>query len=302
MRGKPYLVAVAAFVLVLFGGAAIAGVGTLRDNSDDAAGESLFASPKTELDVAEWETTTTKAHEPKTTTTDAPKQDEDASEAKTEEPLEAKSEEKTEESPDHEDATDEKKEHDGEKDVAHTDLFSLTFPKDGSHVTKKVVAFGGEVADGVTVHRGKYTANQENGEWVMELVLSPGKNTVGFKAINESGGINEAVVTVYYDAPEGEEEKKEQPKYEFYAKQKYGSCGEEVPYDVFWGKAKPGATITASSAYGGNSVKANEEGHWEMKVTFAAAPVGKTFEVVVKASTGEKKVFKFTNTGGGADH
>ncbi|MGI9666281.1 MAG: hypothetical protein ACR2N2_04150 [Acidimicrobiia bacterium] len=300
MRGKPYLVAVAAFVIVLFGGAAIAGVGSFRDQSNDSAGVSPYAAPSTDLDVAEW-TPTTKAEAPVETTTTTPQKEKEAVETKTESGKDhgTKSDENSDE-----DTSDEKeKDHKEEaKETKAGDLFSLTFPKDGSHVTKKVVAFGGEAAEGVIVHRGKYSAQPKNGEWVMELVLSPGKNTVGFKAINEAGGIDEAVVTVYYDAPAGDEEKKEKPKSEFYAKQKYGSCGEEVPYDVFWGKAMPGATITASSPYGGNSVTANAEGHWEMKVTFASAPVGKTFEVGIKASTGEKKGFKFTNTGGGGDH
>jgi hypothetical protein len=39
-----------------------------------------------------------------------------------------------------------------------------------------------------------------------------------------------------------------------------------------------------------------------MKVIFPEAPSGKTFNVKIKASTGESKTFSFTNTGGGEDH
>ncbi len=81
----------------------------------------------------------------------------------------------------------------------------------------------------------------------------------------------------------------------------YGSCGEDIPYDVFYGSAEPGAKITAGSEYGGNSTKANENGEWEMKVKFPDAPAGKTFNVKIKASTGQSKTFTFTNTGGGKD-
>jgi hypothetical protein len=99
-----------------------------------------------------------------------------------------------------------------------------------------------------------------------------------------------------------DEDRKEEEHAVFEAHQKYGSCGEEVPYDVFYGSAKPGATISASSEYGSNSTTANGDGRWEMKVTFPDAPSGKAFNVSIKASTGQSKTFSFTNTGGGEDH
>jgi hypothetical protein len=141
----------------------------------------------------------------------------------------------------------------------------------------------------------------------MELVLSPGRNRVAFKGINGDGEYVVEAVTVHYDAPAKEivDEKEEKPHDEtvaFVAHQKYGSCGEEVPYDVFYGSAKPGTKITASSEYGSNSTTANGDGKWEMKVTFPEAPSGKTFTVKIKASTGEYKKFSFTNTGGGEEH
>lgn len=88
----------------------------------------------------------------------------------------------------------------------------------------------------------------------------------------------------------------------FVAHQTYGSCGEDIPYDVFYGSAEPGAKITASSEFGGNSTTADENGNWEMKVKFPDAPSGKTFNVKIKASTGQSRTFSFTNTGGGKDH
>ena len=197
--------------------------------------------------------------------------------------------------------------------------FTIDYPVEGSHVTSKVAAFGGTFSDGTSIHRGKYEAAQHEGEWSMELVLSPGRNRVAFEGLNGSGDPVVATVTVYYDAPE-KEIVKEQPKEEakegekeqeegsdhenviIKAHQKYGSCGEEVPYDVFHGSGKPGAKISASSEYGSNSTIANDDGQWEMKVTFPEAPSGKTFNVKIRASTGESQTFSFTNTGGGEDH
>ena len=157
----------------------------------------------------------------------------------------------------------------------------------------------------MTIHRGKYTAEAKNGTWSMELVLEPGKNKVSFKATDGQGHMDTAVVTVYYDAPKDEEKPKEdeEPKdVKFTANQKYGSCGEEVPYDVFWGTAKPGAKIEASSPYGSNSTTANDKGHWELKVTFPDAPQGETFTVKIVSSDDGYQKFAFTNTGGGKDH
>ncbi|NHZ70157.1 MAG: hypothetical protein GWP18_00775, partial [Proteobacteria bacterium] len=137
------------------------------------------------------------------------------------------------------------------------------------------------------------------GEWRMELVLSPGKNRVKFDAIDANGLVTKAAVTVYYDAPKDvvkEKPVKDTEAVAFKAFQTYGSCGEEIPYDVFYGAAQPGSTIKAKSAYGGNSVVANENGKWEMKVKFPEAPSGKPFTVTLKASSGGSQQFSFTNT------
>ena len=120
----------------------------------------------------------------------------------------------------------------------------------------------------------------------------------------------DAAVTVYYDAPEKEEpqeetkeETKEEPgEVEWSANQKYGSCAENPPYDVFHGTATPGTKIWVESKYGGGSVTANGDGQWSVKVNFYEVPSGKSFEVVVDSSSGQRKVFPFTYTGGGEEH
>ena len=280
MKGKPLLVAIAAFVIVLFGGVAIAGVGALNESRSSDTASATHIEP-----VADQPIEDDKPAEPA------------KEEPKDEKPAEPAKEEPKDEKPAKEEPKDDEKEHDVPKD-----LFSITTPKDGAHVEKKVVRFAGEAADGVTVHRGKYKAASKGGEWALELVLSPGKNKVTFEAVHPSGATEVETVTVWYDAPKDEEPKEDPKDVAFTANQKYGSCGEEVPYDKFWGTAQPGSTITVSSPYGSGSTTASEKGKWDLKVKFPTAPVGKTFEVTVTSSSGGSKTFTFTNTGSGKDH
>jgi hypothetical protein len=82
----------------------------------------------------------------------------------------------------------------------------------------------------------------------------------------------------------------------FSANQKYGTCDEELSYDVFYGKAAPGATVSATSPYGSATTTANEYGKWKLHVEFPDAPVGTPFEVVVTDGT-STETFTFTKTG-----
>jgi len=83
----------------------------------------------------------------------------------------------------------------------------------------------------------------------------------------------------------------------FTASQAYGSCGEDVPYDVFSGMATPGTAVTISSAFGGGTATANGNGHWERTVEFPSAPRGETFAVTA-SGLGGSTVLYFTATGG----
>lgn len=308
MKRKPILVAVAAFVVVLFGGVAMAGVGSFAGSGggDDAAQiETLIEEPVVDNSVKAEPAETQPVKE----------------QAKDEKPAkdEPKDEEPVKEEPKDEEPVRDKPKDEKPVEVVPKDLFSITNPADGSRVESKVVRFAGEAIEGVTVHRGKYKAEANGGEWAMELVLSPGKNKVAFEAVHISGKTEIEAVTVYYDAPIKEEPKVEKPKAEepkeekpkeekpkeeepkhidFTAAQKYGSCGEEVPYDVFWGTTDPGATIKVKSAYGSGVTEANKKGHWEIKVKFPDSKPGDTFDVKVISSAGGSKVFTFTNTQG----
>ena len=83
----------------------------------------------------------------------------------------------------------------------------------------------------------------------------------------------------------------ERDVYEFVAHQKYGMNVE--PFDVFYGKGKPGTTVWVGSEYGDAKTEINKEGHWEVKVRFEGAPVGEEFRVVVESSTDDRVVFGF---------
>ncbi len=61
----------------------------------------------------------------------------------------------------------------------------------------------------------------------------------------------------------------------------YGSCSENPPFDVYFGTAPEGTSITISSAYGGASTTAGGDGGWEKQVFFSGAPLNEAFTVTV---------------------
>lgn len=174
--------------------------------------------------------------------------------------------------------------------------FSITSPENGTRTDDKVIVVKGGVTPGSKVYYGDRQARVDGDDWKIEVELRPGQNDLWFKAIDEHGNKTKASVTVWYVG--------EDVHYDFTANQKYGSCGEETPYDVFYGTAKPGTVVEVGSAYGNGRVEIGERGKWDIKVFFEGAPVGEPFTVTVAASTGESKQFTFVNTGGddGKDH
>lgn len=263
-----------AFVLVLGGGMALAAVGSLGSSDEGAApAEEIYEEPAEEP-TPEVDSEEEGDHEEEATGDEEATQDK-ANEEQAEEP----------------DTT--------------PPGFEILSPANGTHFDNKVVTFEGYVEPGSTVTRGQFSAQVDGEHWRIALVLSPGKNIVGFVATDAAGNKADDSVTLYYDPPKAEEEDEkedggqDEPGFvEFSANQKYGSCGENPPYDVFFGTATPGTKIWIESPYGGTSIKANGDGQWSAKVTFWEAPVGKTFEVVIESSEGDRKVFAFTHTGG----
>ena len=316
MLSKRSLVVFAAtFAFVLIGGMALAQVGALSSGSSDTqpadlAGEaapdaSAEASMPTETEKPAEAPREEPKEKPAEQPQDKPKEEPKPKAEPAEEPL--PKEEPVEEPKEPEDTT--------------PPGIEVLFPKDGAHVTNRVQVFEGWVEAGATVARGKYQAAVNGEAWRIELVLAPGKNKVPFVATDAAGNQAKDWVTVYYDAPKEEPVDKEKPKEEpkpeedpkpkeepkpvevdFTAYQKYGSCGEEIPYDVFYGTATPGTKVWIESPHGTATAKANDKGKWEAKVKFKTAEPGVPFTVVIETSEGDRAEFTFVNTGGGGEH
>lgn len=86
-----------------------------------------------------------------------------------------------------------------------------------------------------------------------------------------------------------------QPDWTWSAHQQYGSCGEEIPYDIFYGTGKPGELVWVESPYGSGTTEVNGDGHWEIRVEFPEAPFGEPFEAVVE-HLDFRQVFGFVRT------
>ena len=197
----------------------------------------------------------------------------------------------------------------------------IASPSDGEVFDQKEVVFEGTTEPGARVFAGDYEAIVAgDGTWSIVLWLSPGQNVATLKAIDAAGNVSRASVSVVLaggdvdgEKPKGDDGKGDDGKGDdgkgddgegdeeavigFSAAQKYGSCGEDPPYDVFYGTGRPGLVVEAGSPYGSGRVEVGKTGHWDMKVFFEGAPVGKTFEVTIDTSDGDRKVFAFTNTG-----
>ena len=146
-----------------------------------------------------------------------------------------------------------------------------------------------EVWVGSEFGSGHTTANGE-GDWELKVHFEAPCNQ-WFRVAAESGEARKSFEMKRACAED----------HEFSANQKYGSCGEEVPYDVFWGTGVPGTKIHVESQYGGGQTTVNENGKWEIRVEFPEAPFGETFNVSIDGEGGEA-VFNFTRTGGEGDH
>lgn len=187
----------------------------------------------------------------------------------------------------------------------------ILHPEDGQVFEHKEVAFEGETEPGARVFAGEYEADvADNGAWRIVLFLGQGENVVTIKAMDSSENVGTDSVTVIYRAPEkpkAEEPKEEEPKeeepkeevleWEFSAHQLYGECGEDPPYDVFYGSGKAGSVIQVQSEFGSGKTEIGERGKWDIKVIFEGAPVGEAFPVKVTDEFGNYAVFEFVRTG-----
>lgn len=188
----------------------------------------------------------------------------------------------------------------------------ILHPADGQVFETDRIAFEGEAEPGSRVFAGDWEADvSDTGGWRIVLILQPGSNVATITAVDAAGNEGKDRVQVFYEtgkeeppaeAPKEEEPKDEKPKDEeqaknFTAHQLYGSCGEDVPYDVFYGTGTAGVTVTITSDYGSGSTTIGEHGEWEVKVEFPSAPRGEKFGVLVTSSDGHVEDFLFKATG-----
>ena len=79
----------------------------------------------------------------------------------------------------------------------------VSSPADGSTVDDRVVTFSGTTERGATVSSGPYDATvDDDGDWSLQLVLSPGANGAVFTARDDAGNTTDVRVVVTYDEPQ----------------------------------------------------------------------------------------------------
>lgn len=288
---KSWVVALATFVGVLaFGGLAFAAVGVVESREAAEADEADVASDSYLLDLLENEVN--KQEELKSDLPPVDKKEEKVVDEKPVEKAKEHDEKPADEAKDEKPADEKPKEEKPSDEVAPKPELAITFPEDGAHFSSSKVTFKGEATPGSSVFAGDYKAEMDaEGNWAIGLILSPGANKTVFVAKSD-GGVADAAIVVYLDVEEKKEEEKSD--YVLEAHQAFGTCEEEVPYDVFWGSTAPGAEVIAISEFGSGETVANEHGEFEFRVEFPKAPYGKTFTVWIK-SIGQKQVFEFTS-------
>jgi len=166
---------------------------------------------------------------------------------------------------------------------------AILFPTDGQHFNEKTIAFEGTTKPGARVLAGDYEATVDDaGNWRIVLILSPGGNHVTFRAEDQAGNVAEASITVFYDVPGSDEPA---PEHEFTAHQKWEVVDGSPAANVYFGTATPGSGVDVGSSYGHGSAVANEDGRWELKVTFPDAPCNESFTVAAEGQQGGRSEF-----------
>lgn len=177
-------------------------------------------------------------------------------------------------------------------------LLEVTSPSDGEHVSSRFITFSGVTErDAIVTASGKFPVDVDtDGSWSVDLVLTPGANGVVFRALDRAGNESEVRLTVHLDVEELSGTTTTIPdEWVFTANQKYGSCSEPVPYDVFSGKAEPGTTVSVTSPHGSGTAALDGEGNWSVRVEFPTAPYEVEFTVTVKDQAGPTKNFAFVS-------
>ncbi len=275
MRRRELFVFTAAFVVVLLGGAALAQVGTFSSSpgSDAAAlSASVDDVPRTELAQpvlegsapavatvpAAEETDKAIEHDDDMQPSDQPKDEQPPADPP-----------KDEEPPDEGDTT--------------PPPLAILFPENEQHFDEKQIAFEGETEPGARVLAGRYEADvDEEGNWRIVLILSPGGNLVTFTAKDASGNVTEKSIKVYLDAAEPTVR-------DFSATQKWDVVDGYPAENKYYGTGTPGTKVWVGSAYGDGSVVIDDNGEWRLYVKFPDAPCNEKFTVVVENESNRRE-------------
>lgn len=279
MRRREILVFIAAFAVVLLGGAALAQVGTFssepaneagalsQPQADEAAPTAPPSEPASDAAVSEQEA-------PATTVVDKPEVS-TVTDEKPEAPAagdETPKEEPPAEEPPKDDADD------------TPPRLEILFPENEQHFDEDTIPFEGKTEPGALVFAGRYEADvDDEGNWRIVLILNPGGNVVTFKAKDTAGNVTEKSIKVFLDR---------ETDAAFAAHQKWEVVDGYPAMNKYYGTARPGTKVSVGSRFGEGRTTADEKGNWELRVEFKEAPCNETFGVVVEAEGDHRKEFR----------
>lgn len=276
MGRREILVFVAAFAVVLLGGAALAQVGTFGStpDSETATLSAADGADTVEATAPAAETAGNEEAETDKVTTSTSKPPEDK------EPVDPPADDKPP-------VEDPPKDEEPPADVDETPPpLEILFPENEQHFDEDHIAFEGKTEPGARVLAGPYEADvDDEGNWRIVLILSPGGNQVTFKAKDAAGNTAEASIKVFLDR-ETEVEK------EFTAHQKWEVVDGYPAENKYFGTAQPGTKIWVGSEYGEGSTTAGDNGEWLVRVKFPEARCNETFRVVVEAEGDHRREFR----------
>ncbi|MFP5332718.1 MAG: hypothetical protein ACLGHX_10220 [Acidimicrobiia bacterium] len=188
--------------------------------------------------------------------------------------------------------------------AAHDDtppLITITTPTDGQVFETDRITFAGVTEPGARVFGGPYEADVDpDGNWSIVLILSEGKNTATFTAVDSAGNEASATVTAVYQPPTKTTTPPKEPGKDpapFVAHATWLECAEVPPFDEYYGTGEPGTKVAVLSEWGSGETTVSADGSWYVKVFFPKAPKDVTFEVKVKDSLGRYTYFTMTATG-----
>lgn len=287
MRRREILVFIAAFAVVIFGGAALAQVGTFSGGSNNDAAtlsqpapdEPKAASAEPENESKPDATAQPEAATPEPTVADkvgTPTEDE----AKHDTPA-AGDEKLNDETAKDEPPVDEPPEKVADETPPR---LVILFPENEQHFDEATIPFEGKTEPGAKVFGGRYEADvDDEGNWRIVLILSPGGNVVTFKAQDAAGNITEKSVKVFLDR---------EADVAFSAHQKWEVVDGYPAINKYYGTARPGSKVAVGSRFGEGRATADANGNWELRVEFKEAPCNESFGVVVEGEPDHRKEFR----------